>query len=325
VVWLIRKLTKSRNNSRILGLTFGSLWTLGWVCLTLLISSVVRDFKATSNTVEEPVTLNNARLNKMVVSSTDPYNKKYYGRNWIKFEPFEDVFDEDTAFVRNIYIEIAKAETDSFKVTVKRLSRGRTRPEASRLASLIDFSVAQKDSVLLLDKGIAINKTDKFRNQTVIVTVYVPVGKQIRINRGIGWQVHFGNNRWDRDFDNWTYEEDMRWQSDVDYVMKADGLYTVDGKKADGWSDDNRNRTKRNYNEDTYRYNYNEYDKKADSLRNIDEMKRQKKLDSIYRQKEKLDSMENSIESGSVINSTIETEILPAVIVPVVPLLVNIN
>ena len=32
-----------------------------------------------------------------------------------------------------------------------------------------------------------INKTDKFRNQGVILTIYVPVGKQIRVNKNVGW------------------------------------------------------------------------------------------------------------------------------------------
>jgi hypothetical protein len=240
ITWLIRKIAKMRSNSKILRLTFGSLWTLGWVCIIMLIATVTRDFKSSSRIEEQPVSISNPQINKLVVTSSLPFTKKYYGRNWIRFEPFENLIDEDTAYVRNVYVEIAKSANDSFQVTIKKTARGNTKAEATSLANLIEFNVTQKDSILLLDKGIAINKNDKFRNQMVIVTVYVPVGKQVRVNKGIGWPVHFGSGRWNNnnwDDDYYDSEEDIRWQSDVDYVMKADGLYTLTGRKADGWND----------------------------------------------------------------------------------------
>ena len=303
ITWLIRKIARMKNNSKILRLTFGSLWTIGWVCIILLISSIARDFKTQSRLDEQAVQLVNPQVNKLVITSSMPFTKKYYGRNWIRFEPFENLIDEDTAYVRNVYVEIAKSPNDSFQVTMKKTARGNIRTEANDLANRIQFNVTQKDSVLLLEKGIAINKTDKFRNQMVIITVYVPVGKQVRVNKGIGWPVHFGTGRWDNDWDNEIYdsEEDIRWQSDVDYVMKADGLYTIDGRKADGWNDRNRNsknrENQRNSNGDNYRYN--EYDKKADSLRRIQDKKNQFKFDSLDREQKKIDSIKEKLENIS--------------------------
>ncbi len=327
ITWLIRKIAKMRNNSKILNLTFGSLWTIGWVCITMLIATVTRDFKSASRLDEQNITLTNAQVNKLVVTSSLPFTKKYYGRNWIRFEPFENLIDEDTAYVRNVNVIIAKSPNDSFQVTIKKVSRGNTRTDANNLANLIKFDVSQKDSVLLLDKGIAINKTDKFRNQMVIITVYVPVGKQIRINKGIGWPVHIGSRNWDNEWNNEYYdsEEDIRWQPEVDYIMKADGLYTLEGKKADGWNDRKADtkKSKRNYrtdnNDDGYRYN--EYDRKADSLRSLDEIKRQKRIDSIEKVQEKLDSMKESVEK------TIGTDAEPlsSVITPGINILTSIN
>jgi hypothetical protein len=327
ITWLVRKIAKIKNNSKILRLTFGSLWMLGWVCIISLISSVVRDFKTPSNLEEQSVQLENPQVKKLVVTSSSPFTKKYYSRNWIRFEPFENLIDDDTAYIRNIYVEIVKSETDSFRVTMKKAARGNTRPEANTLANLIDFNMVQKDSVLQLEKGIAINKTDKFRNQAVIVTVYVPVGKQVRIKGGIGWPVHFGNGNWDRDWNNdyydWNGEEDIRWQSDVDYVMKADGLYTLEGKKADGWNDkkSSTNYNRNNYNSDNYRYN--EYDKKADSLRSLEDMKRQKRIDSIERVKQKLDSIQEKLENTTAVD--IEPVSLTSGIMPNFNIVPNIN
>jgi phage shock protein PspC (stress-responsive transcriptional regulator) len=325
ITWMIRKIAKMKSNSKILRLTFGSLWTIGWVCLIMLIVTVTRDFKSSSRLDEQAVTLTNPQVNKLVVSSSLPFTKKYYGRNWIKFEPFENLIDEDTAFVRNVYVQIVKSPTDSFQVTMKKTARGNTRTDANNLASLIKFDAVQKDSILLLEKGIAINKTDKFRNQMVIITVFVPVGKQIRVNKGIGWPVHIGSGNWDHDWDDNEYydsEEDMRWQSDVDYIMKADGLYTLTGKKADGWNDKKQNSNRYNSqfnNNNNDKYRYNEYDKKADSLRNIQEIKRQNKIDSIDRAKEKLDSIKNKIENSNT------TEPLSYMVKPGVNILPDIN
>lgn len=299
ITWLIRKIARAKANGRILGWTFGSLWTIGWVCLIMLIATVTSDFKSGSRLDEQPVALTNPQVNKLIVTSSLPFTKKYYGRNWIKFEPFENLVDDDTAYVRNVFVEIAKSPNDSFQVTIKRSSRGNTRADANNLANLIKFSVEQKDSILLLEKGIAINKVDKFRNQVVTITVYVPVGKQIRVNKGIGWPVHIGNRNWD---DNWNddyydSEEDIRWQSDVDYIMKTDGLYTLDGRRADGWNDrDNGKKKDRNSNNGKG-YRYDEFDKKADSLRNVEEIRRQKKLDSLEKEQQKIDSAKEKIEN----------------------------
>ncbi|HRD44807.1 MAG TPA: hypothetical protein PLN30_13670, partial [Ferruginibacter sp.] len=87
-------------------------------------------------------------------------------------------------------------------------------------------------------KGIAITKQEKFRNQYVIVRIYVPVGKQINIDRSVG--------RWNDatigfyDDDDWNFETkktQRNWDYNTNYIMKEDGLYTLDGIKA-GTSND---------------------------------------------------------------------------------------
>jgi hypothetical protein len=323
ITWLIRRIAKTRANSKMLRLTFGSLWVLGWVCIIMLASLVSRDFRSSSRLEEQPVNLMNPKINKLIVSSSSPFEKKYYRRNWIRFEPFENVLNEDTAFVRNIEVAIAKSASDSFRVTMVKKSRGYKTSEANIQANRIEFNINQLDSLLVLEKGIAINKTDKFRNQGVLITVYVPVGKGIKIKKGIGWPVHFsGGGPWsDGDWDTDFYETDdnMNWQPDVDYMMHADGLYTLAGKKANGFDD--RNNTKVKISNGTIEvqsdgkrtrvgpdgirvtdenndYRYNEFDKKADSVRRTEQSKKQRVLDSIKTEKEKLEKLQNKIENN---------------------------
>lgn len=325
ITWLIRKIARAKSNSRTLGWTFGSLWAIGWVCIIMLIGSIARDFKSASRLEEQPVELSNPGVNKMVITSSLPFTKKYYGRNWIRFEPFENLIDEDTAYVRNVYVEITKSEDSSFHVTMKKTARGNTRTDANNLASLIKFNVEQKDSILLLEKGIAINKTDKFRNQMVIITVYVPVGKQVRVNKGIGWPVHIGSRNWGDNWNNDDYydsEEDIRWQSDVDYIMKKDGLYTLDGRKADGWNDRPKSKRKSgNFSADdeNYRYDSNTPMDKIDSLKMKLEKEKQQKIELLQRAK---DSIEKQLEK---VDDNNDPEPLSSLKMPAYGQMININ
>ncbi|MEO6357067.1 MAG: hypothetical protein ABIU77_13425, partial [Ferruginibacter sp.] len=169
--------------------------------------------------------------------------KKYYRNNWLKFEPFQNL-DDDTVFVENVSIKIIKSTNDSFRVTMIKMANGENRRAADTLARLIQFNVAQNDSMLLLDKGIPITKDDKFRNQRVIITVYVPVGKQIRIDRNVGWNnnIHF-SGPWNDHYNELDIDDEERgWQTDVNYVMRANGLYTLTGKPADEWKNGDRNK-----------------------------------------------------------------------------------
>ena len=118
-----------------------------------------------------------------------------------------------------------RSTTDSFKVTLIKMARGSSRRWADTLANKIDFNVYQQDSILIADKGIAINKRDKFRNQKVLMIVYVPIGKQIKIDRSIGngFNINLGDS-WDNDRYNIDIEEESSWEHNVDYIMRADGL-----------------------------------------------------------------------------------------------------
>ena len=73
---LIRKIARAKGNTRILGWTFGSLWTVGWVCLIMLITSIMRDFRSSSRLEEEQISPVNPKADKMVVTSSLPFNKK---------------------------------------------------------------------------------------------------------------------------------------------------------------------------------------------------------------------------------------------------------
>lgn len=240
ITWIVRRLAKIKSNRKTMRLSFIGLWLIGVFCFIALIVSVSRDFKAVNSLNEQDIVLTNPSANKLEITTVSP-DQKFYRSRWFRIEPFQGL-DEDTAMVQNVTVHIVKSPNDSFRVTMLKMVNGRTRRYADTLANMINFNAVQRDSLLIIDKGIAITRKDKFRNQHIVLTVYVPVGKQIRVNRNVGWgggNISFGpwgdRNDWDIDFEDLEHG----WDEDVDYIMKADGLYELNGKPADEWKHSN--------------------------------------------------------------------------------------
>ncbi|MEO6734444.1 MAG: PspC domain-containing protein [Ferruginibacter sp.] len=323
ITWIIRRLAKMRSNRKILRFTFVSLWIIGWFCFVSLIASVTRDFRSTNDITEQEIYLSNPGIKKMELTTNSP-SRKYYRNKWFKLEPFEDLID-DTAFVKNIEIKILKSTNDSFRVTMLKMVNGPTTRAANNMVNLINYGGEQRDSLLILDKGIAITRKNKFRNQRVIVTVYVPIGKQVRIDRSIGWghNVHFGGPWNDDDFNIDSDDEERGWHSNVNYVMTATGLYTLDGEPADDNKRHRRNKFKigkegiemndngdritidkngvqMNESTDGYRYDGNSQPVNAlDSMKQKLRKEQKRTKDSLQRVKENIDKQLEKIEDNN--------------------------
>ena len=310
ITFIIRRLAKMRSNRTAFRTIFISLWVIGWICFFGLISFIGRDFTSSSNIVEQEIVLTNPTLDKLEITNNAP-EKKLYRYNSFRLEPFESI-EDDTAFVKNIEIKFVKSLNDSFKVVMVKMANGRNRRAADTLSNKIEFNAMQKDSLLILDRGIAINKTDKFRNQRIIITVFVPVGKRIKVDRNIGWghNVYFSGPWNDRDFNLDLDDEEKGWDENVEYIMKADGLYTLDGKPADEWKHKKDNKINidadgieinsdgkkikiddkgikiQDAEKNNYRYN------STPAINNIDSLKKQSKL----QQQQTKDSLKKLIE-----------------------------
>jgi len=144
--------------------------------------------------------------------------------------------------------------------------------------------------------------TDKFRNQSVEVIVYVPVGHRIKINKNMSYnRIRIEGPWWNHDdWYDWDNDEDYYYKYGETYIMKDDGLYTLDGIPANKENDYRRNWNS-DYDEDEnssstmpgdQNYRYNQHDK-IDSLSNAKKIQIQKiqaSLDSLRIEKEKEDS-----------------------------------
>ncbi len=277
ITTVIRRIAKYRNNSQVIRVSFLSLWLLGLASAVGLIVCLVNDFSYQNNPGIENIGLSNAGTNRLELKATR-YDKFYNEFQWLQMEPFARI-DEDSMYINNVFVRITKADTDSFAVSMVKRSNGASRREASELSSHINYNISQQDSMLWVKRGIGITKNEKFRNQSVIISIAVPVGKRIKINSNVGgWEgrLHFG---WHND-DDWRWNNDadygMPWEHDVEYIMTKDGLERTDGKK-----DNNDN----NDNDDNISPDINDFNQQREQLEQQREQKRKElqQLDSVLR------------------------------------------
>ena len=240
ITWIIRKIAKIKSNSNVMRFGFSAMWILGWICFIGLLASLRSEFSYHNTPAETAVALSNPGVNKMEVKYVRN-NRYYFNTNFLHFEPFASL-DEDTAFVRNIHLRILRSGNDSFQVKMLKLAYGSSKQIAQKRADNITYNVNQQDSLLLFDRGLPITKTDKFRNQSVYVTVYVPVGKRIIVTNGVGWgndaHIDLGG-----DIDDWNWRNDdegYRWDHDVEYVMTTDGLKSTHPTEEEKDEDENK-------------------------------------------------------------------------------------
>jgi phage shock protein PspC (stress-responsive transcriptional regulator) len=227
ITFIIRRIAKIKSNSSVMRFGFAAMWILGLFCFVGLLASLRSDFSYHNSPVENNVALNNPGASKLEVKYAKN-NRYYFNTSFLNLQPFATI-DEDTVFVRNIHLRILRSDNDSFHVTILKMAYGSSRVAAETRAQHVTFNIHQKDSVLSFDRGIPINKNDKFRNQTVYTTIYVPIGKRIIVTDDIGWNndfhFDFGN-----DINDWEWrnnDDGYNWDRNVEYTMTADGLKPV--------------------------------------------------------------------------------------------------
>ena len=251
VTAIIRKIAGFKNSNIWVRSSFIALWVLGWVCLFYFFSSLGNSFSKHNQPNEKSIALVNPAVEYLEVTASP--KMKYYEQRWFNIEPFQ-FLNDDTVRVRNLKIRIVQSKTDSFEIKYVTMSNGKSISEANLLAEKINFSVMQQDSSLFLDRGIAITNKDKFRNQHVIMTIAVPVGKRFKINnkgwsqttinmnhRGIRTETinQFGDDSWvDEWNENWDGES-FSYDRGVEYRMTVDGLEKIKSENSDNDNDEN--------------------------------------------------------------------------------------
>ncbi len=316
IVWLVRRIMRVKSRSSYLGWTFGGLWTVGWVSVTLLAASLTKEFRTdndrrpgTEMTITQPAN------NKMIVKVSQPEIEYSGDFPWINVE--ENGFDitKDTLKLADVKIRVIKSDDADYHVEVKKYSRGKSASEAEARAQKLEYNITYTDSVLDLGSGFAIDKESKYRFQHIEVVISVPAGKKIRFDYSIKDKLYVMNLNIDESRSwrnrkirkNWNYSWDgFEYDTDVDYVMNETGELFNPAKPFE--------KPRTNANE--YRYDNNtptrdeikEQERKVEEEnRRLQEMKKQEAKDTIKKQA----AFINGDEEENKDESTGDVELFP--------------
>jgi hypothetical protein len=184
-------------------------------------------------------------------------------------------------------VDVLKSKDNDFHVTKVKFSRGQDQIIARSLAEKITFQTTQNDSTLMLPKGFAISKAEKFRNQQVLMVLQVPVGKRFLLDKSVShydwFDIRYNRRGGFEIDDDWNH---TYWvESGKEYIMTPDGPKEVSKLDQDALKrgeykekeynnvdneDDNRREEKqpapqRDSSSGKYRYHNNQQDSKKDT------------------------------------------------------------
>ncbi|HXB94012.1 MAG TPA: PspC domain-containing protein [Puia sp.] len=255
LTWLIRRISGTRTRRHYLGYAFMTLWVVGLFCLIILGGMIMNNFQSRQH-AEETVSIAQPARGKLIVRTNYAENRYgdtdlWFNVDWGRHSIFY-ILNDDSVLLRTVRVSVQKSDDSAFHVRLIKLSHGSSGLNARELASDIRFPINQSDSVLNLPAGFMITPGEKFRNQQVLVEIYVPVGRRIQLapavkdynwfnidprRRHISWSDNKYHYEWDEDIDEGN---SYSWSSDVEYIMTAGGLERTDHKAYEGHQNKDR-------------------------------------------------------------------------------------
>lgn len=215
-IWTVRRIFGYKHKKPALRNSFLMLWTVGLIAFIALLVSSLNNVKYESEVPREIIALTNPSVNKLTVDFEKDETKHYF-KKYFKIFPWRL---KDKFYINNLYLDIEKSADSNYHVYLQKSADGSSKAKANEWAGKINIPITQTDSVLKINKGILIDKNNKFRNQQAEITIAVPVGKRIVINDNYYGManVSFGNVRWRRHAD---------FATNTEYIMTNEGLVRV--------------------------------------------------------------------------------------------------
>ncbi len=314
VTFMVRRAMRIRGGSRYLTMGFVLLWIAGFVCAAFLAPQIVSAFRHQEQ-ISDELAIMQPQGGRLIL--TVPGQEIEYSDSlpWLHGDIRGWDVSGDTMRSASVGIVTTKSPDSLYHVFITRYSRGRNAADAKARASQIVYTahnVFGADSMLALDNGYIITKSQGFRGQDVDIEVQVPAGKKIRFDEsvedkltGIRSSHHikrssYGYNNWEVDFDD---EYDVTdWEPNVDYIMSSDGnlvnaLHPQDTVESNRYSSHHGFRVGRyEYRRSYGRHHSERHEDSLDRAINRLEREKERKMDSleravddIERQKERLD------------------------------------
>lgn len=309
IVWLIRRIIGIRSRSNYLGWIFGGLWTLGWVSVIMLVSTVVRETRYFEDADPETIPITQP-ANKMTVMVSQPVLEFTERAWWIDSDSEGWNINEDSLKLSWVDFTVEKSADADYHVILIKKSMGRTVTDAKRRASEIQYSISSKDSVLDIGNGFAVSRNSKFRGQMIELKIQVPVGKKLRFDESVTTKLNpvevrmrdrrsrLRRARIDIDYNEW-----FEYRTNVDYVMTDKGTLVDPNRPTTTTSKSTSSQTGDYRYDDSKETPEQKEERLKKELKQLEEDKKKQKQDTI-KGNGKVESMDDD-NDGDVAGSPI--------------------
>ena len=190
-----------KTNNAVIGLTMVGVWLIALVALITVSASEAGNYKNRSSvTNSETISCDSCQTLYLALGE-DKYDD-YAEFDW-DIENFKVVsVDGKELLLGKPKLDIEKSVSGNFLIQVKKTSRGRNRDSARKATEDMLYQFELKDSTLLLDPYFIIKEGAKWRAQEMEITVKVPEGKAVFLDKAmveIIDDIENVSNTWDGD------------------------------------------------------------------------------------------------------------------------------
>lgn len=153
-------------------------WAANLLSLVFIGTTLARQFSAgseiTKNIDVSAITADTIRLS----AENNPFEHVMY------FAGGEFQITDEKLINYHIHLDIEKAAKgqESFELIQKNFSRGASLNEANGLAQRVEFPILSDESGITFPQNFIIRKGNKWRNQTIDITLKVPEGKSVQFD-----------------------------------------------------------------------------------------------------------------------------------------------
>jgi hypothetical protein len=139
--------------------------------------------------------------------------------------PFYNV-EEDSLLFNSIELRMKTSKDTLFHV--KTIYAGFDRNYKASKANLkeFDFKLQQNDSILLIPQFFKVPKEQGFRNQFVVLEIFVPSGSKVEVSDELtDYQRAISSQAMRRKYGNdYGYRNSLEWNSNEEYVLEGETL-----------------------------------------------------------------------------------------------------
>lgn len=194
IMWIVRRLLKAKSRPAI-GYAVASLWFIGIVAGVIFGYNMIRKFSFES-LQETHIVLTPPSTNKLYVemsnypldyfSKAPAINKYFFGvqGNYIiepGILPFFNM-EEDSLLFNSIELRMKTSKDTLFHVKTIYSGFDKNYKKAKANLTEFDFKLEQADSILLIPQFFKTPKSQGFRNQSVVVEIFVPGGSKVEVS-----------------------------------------------------------------------------------------------------------------------------------------------